>query len=208
MKSLAAFLALVTLALVTVDLHADTVNLTLATGVSTDNLVETSIANGEQFTYTNETLGLLANGNLLNSSTSVFTATYVDALGTLGVLNFTDLCTKVTILGPAVPCQQFAFSFTDVTLGDASVIAALGAAIDVDAGIATLGGSGLSPDGFNLLGASLALGSGQIDFSAPPSGGGGSDPSPVPEPGTLGLFATGLLGAAGIVRRRFAAVKI
>jgi hypothetical protein len=32
-----------------------------------------------------------------------------------------------------------------------------------------------------------------------------SDSSPVPEPGTLGLMATGLLGAAGFIRRRFQA---
>lgn len=32
-----------------------------------------------------------------------------------------------------------------------------------------------------------------------------SNTSPVPEPGTLGLLATGLLGAAGIIRRRFQA---
>lgn len=32
-----------------------------------------------------------------------------------------------------------------------------------------------------------------------------SDSSPVPEPGTLSLMATGLLGAAGFIRRRFLA---
>jgi hypothetical protein len=31
------------------------------------------------------------------------------------------------------------------------------------------------------------------------------DPSPVPEPGTLSLFGTGILGAAGLVRRRMSA---
>ncbi len=35
--------------------------------------------------------------------------------------------------------------------------------------------------------------------------GGSSNPSPVPEPGTFVLLATGLLGAAGAVRRRLAA---
>ena len=204
MKSLAAaFLALVSLITVTPYVHADNIGLTLKTGAATDLLVETPILNGEQFTYTHETLGILTNGNLLNSSTSVFTATYVDVLGTLGVFNFTDLCATVTIIGPAVPCQQFAFSFTNLTLGDASITAALAASINVNLGLASgsVGGLNLAPDGFNLAGASLGLGSGEIDFSNPPPNGGGD--SPVPEPGTLSLMATGLLGAAGAVRRRF-----
>lgn len=188
MKALSAFLALVALASATSAMHADSFTATLNTGLAANTLVVTPIANGEQFTYLNTTLGLLNNGNLLNSSTSLFTATYVDALGTLGVLNVTDVCAHVTVIGPAVPCQQFTFSFTDLTLGNASVIAALGANIMASGNVANVNFDG-----------SVALGSGTVNFSGPPS------TNPVPEPGSLSLMATGLLGAAGVLRTKFAA---
>jgi hypothetical protein len=191
MKSLSAFLALVLLALLSIDLHADTVSLT----VDGTAVVGTPILNGYSFIYTNETLGLFDNA-LLQSSTSVVTATYVDVLGTLGVFNFTDICTKVTILGPIVPCQDLAISFTDVTLGDASIVAALAANINVGVGVGniSIAGANLAPN-FGLLGLSVAGASGEIDFHDPPPA--------VPEPGTLSLMATGLLGAAGAIRRKF-----
>ena len=198
MKSLSAFLALVLLALLSIDLHADTVSLT----VDGTAVVGTPILNGYSFVYTNETLGVLDNA-LLQSSTSVITATYVDVLGTLGVFNFTDICTKVVVLGPIVPCQDLALSFTDVTLGDASVVAAIAANINVGVGVGGGGvgnigitGANLAPN-FDLLGLSVAGASGEIDFNNPPP------PPAVPEPGTLSLMATGLLGAAGAIRRKF-----
>ena len=197
MKLLSAFLALVVLALLPANLRADTIGLTLKTGAVTDTVVETPILNGEQFTYLHTTLGVWTDSNVLNSSTSLFTATYVDALGTLGVLNFTDVCTKVTIVGPSVPCQDFAFSFTDLTLPDASIIAAIAASINVNVGVANVNIAGLNlvPDGLeHLAGVSVALGGGEVDFTNPPPA--------VPEPGTLSLMATGLLGAAGVIRRR------
>jgi len=170
--------------------HADTISATLTTGLSTDGLVQSSILNGEQFTYTHETLGTLTGFNLLNSSTSVFTATYVDVTGLLGVLNVTDVCTDITVIGPAVPCQAFAFSFTDVTLPIATVIANVDASVNVNVGLA----------GLDIAGASVGTSSGQIDFTGPPP------PSSVtPEPSSLCLMATGLLTAAGAVRRRFMA---
>jgi hypothetical protein len=56
--------------------------------------------------------------------------------------------------------------------------------------------SHLVPDGLDhIAGVSVGLGSGQIDFTNPPPA--------VPEPGTLSLMATGLLGAAGAIRRKF-----
>jgi hypothetical protein len=192
MKSLFLFLALVILTFATIDLHADTVSLT----VDGTAVVGTPIANGYSFVYTNETLGILTDHNLLNSSTSVVTATYVDVLGTLGVFNFTDICTKITVLGPIVPCQDLAISFTDVTLGDASIALAIAANINVGVGVGniSIAGANLVPQS-ELLGISVAGASGEIDFHDPPPA--------VPEPGTLSLMATGLLGAAGAIRRKF-----
>jgi len=68
MKSLSAFLALVILALLTVNLHADTVNLT----INGTTVVGTPIANGFNYTYVNTSLGIFDNA-LLQSSTSVVT---------------------------------------------------------------------------------------------------------------------------------------
>jgi hypothetical protein len=183
MKTLYLFLALVVFSLATtLNLHADNISATLNTGLNTDNLIETSILNGEQFTYTHLTT------DVLNTSLTVFTATYVDALGTLGVLNVTDVCTDVTILGPAVPCQKLAFSFTDLTLGNTSLIAALGADVNLAANVANI----------DFASASIAGGSASVNFTNP----GGT--SPVPEPATLSLMATGLVGLAGAMHRKFA----
>jgi PEP-CTERM motif len=183
MKSLAAFLALVILVLAPLTVHADPI-LTLKTGVISDVLVETPILGGEQFVYTN------LYTDIFNTTLQTFTATYTDILG-VSLLNVTDVCAQVNVVFAAKPCSALAFSFTDLSLGNAIQLGALG----------TLG-LNLTGNvvGINF-GASIGGGSAEIGFGNPPPSN-----SPVPEPGTLSLFATGLLGAAGMVRRRFAAV--
>ena len=175
---------------------ADVINATLKTGLSTDALIPTAIANGEQFTYTNTTVGLLSLAGVLRSTTSVFTATFVDVLGTLGVLNITDVCTDVTVIGTPMACQDFAFSFTDVTLPVATVVVPFAASVNVT--VPSIAGEDL---GVDLASVSVGATSGEIDFTGPPT-----PPSSVtPEPSSLCLMATGLLTAAGAVRRRFTA---
>ena len=191
MKVVTAFLALVTFLFATASLHADSVNLV----INGTTVVGTPILNGYNFTYVDEALGVLSDGNLLNSSTSTVTATYLDALGTVGVFNFTDICAKVTILGPAVPCQNLAISFTNLTLPIASIDAEVAANINLGLGVSNINIDGSNLGTLNILGASVAGASGTINFGNPPSA--------VPEPASLSLMATGLLGAAGFVRRRF-----
>lgn len=184
MKSLAAtFLALVTLAVVTPQLHADPV-LTLDAGSTAVALVETPVLNGDAYVYTN------LYTDVFNTTLQTFTAVYTDVLG-VSLLNVTDVCAQVNIIFAAKPCQALAFSFTDVGLGDASLLAALGTVgVDLTGNVADLN-----------FGASIGGGSAEIGFG----GGDGGGASPVPEPGTLSLMATGLLSAAGIVRKRFMA---
>lgn len=187
LKSISAFATLGILALCTSTMRADSINVSLSTGTDVDILSNSSILNGQSFLYTNTTTG-----GILSSSTSVLSGSYVDTLGTLGVLTLTDTCTTITVIG-SVPCQRLTFSITDLTLTDISVITKLGADVTINGDVANISfGGGTS-------GGSIVL-----DFTKPAS----LPPatSPVPEPGTLSLMATGLLGAAGIVRKKFSAL--
>ena len=190
MKSLAAILALVSLSFATATLHADPV-LTLNSGATALALVETPVLGGDAFVYEdlNTTVYSLLPPSL-QITDQTFTAIYTDIAG-VSLLNVTDVCAQVNVLAPQTPCKALAFSFTDVGLGDAFQIAALGAV-----------GLDLTGDVANInFGASIGGGSAEIGFN-PPGGGSGGGPSPVPEPGTLSLMATGLLSAAGVLRKR------
>lgn len=172
----------------TTNTYADTFDVSLTTAGSTDILVQTPILNGFQFAYENLTIGAtIGLPPTASVSDSTFLATYVVTAG-VGVLNVTDVCAKVDVLTPLAPCQAFAFSFTNLSLLDASVVSAdIGTNVLVNANVAN----------FDLAGASIALGGGEVDFTnpTPPT-------SPVPEPSSIALVGTGLMGTTEMVRRR------
>jgi hypothetical protein len=187
MKLPAALLALVTLAILPSTLHADSISATINTGAGVQVFNPVVLGDTEIFNYVH------LSTDVFSTSLETFTATYADISGVLGVLNVTESCVAVTIaFGHAAPCQSLAFSFTNATLGDISVGTFLGLGVNALGDVA----------GVNFNG-SIGAGSGSFNFTnptppSPPSN------SPVPEPGSLSLMATGLLGAAGIVRRKFA----
>ena len=185
MKLPAAFLALVTLALLPSALHADTISATINAGYGTQVITPILIGDAEVFSFTK------LNTDLFSTSLESFTATYTDVSGALGLLSVTESCVAITVVFRNVaPCNSFSFSFTDATLGDITVGTFLGLGANANGDVA-----GIKFDG------SIGTGSGSFSFTNP----GSPSNSPVPEPATLSLMATSLLGAAGVLRRKFAA---
>jgi hypothetical protein len=183
MKLFLPLSVLVLIGIFTPNMFADPV-LTITDGVAAGALVETPIAGGETWVYTDDSTTLLGLG-LTQTDNDVLTATFTDVAG-VALLNITDVCANVGVLAPANPCAGFAFS--DTSLGVPYVISATGdlaAAIDLNAGAL----------GVDLGGASVGSGNASIGFNNPPS--------VTPEPSALTLLGTGLLGVAGIVRRKF-----
>lgn len=204
MKLLAVLFALVSLGIFAPNLYADPV-LTVNAGVTGGALVETPILGGYTWVYTDTVadLGLpvpplgLPLGSTLDNN--VFTATFTDIAG-VSLLNVNDVCVNVGVLVAANPCS-LAFSFTDTDLGapillsNVNLLGLLSADINADA------------IGIEVGGASIGGGQAQFGFGPPPAGGGmPAPPSATPEPGSLSLLGTGLLGLAGAVRRKFRAV--
>jgi PEP-CTERM motif len=184
MKFPATFLALVTLALLPSALRADTISATVNTSFGNQIIAPVLKGNAEVFSFTD------FNTSLFSTSLETFTATYTDLSGSLGVLDVTESCVAVTVfLNHVAPCKSLAFSFTNATLGDITVGTLLGLGATAKGDVA-----GINFDG------SIGASSASFDFTKP----GSPSNSPVPEPGTLSLMATGLLGAAAAVRRKFA----
>ena len=178
---------LVLLGIFAPNLYADPV-LTVNAGVAGGALVETPIAGGETWVYTDDSVVASLDPLYATTDNNVFTATFTDIAG-VSLLNVNDLCVNVGVSVPAKPCS-LGFTFTDASLGtpflesSASLLGILG--VDLNANAV----------GLEVGGASIGGGSAEIGFNNPP-------PSVTPEPPALTLLGTGLLGLAGVVKRRF-----
>ena len=190
MKLLIATLALLSLTVFAPNMYADPV-LTVNAGVTGGVLVETPIAGGVQWVYTDTNVNVFSLAPpSATVDNNVFTATFTDIAG-VALLNVNDVCANVGVLHAANPCSlEFAFSDTDLgdpfLLSNVNLLGLLSA--NVNAGVLDI----------EVGGASIGGGSAEFGFGAPP-------PAATPEPGTLSLLGTGLLGVAGALRRKFRA---
>ena len=165
--------------------HAD--NLEIGLNVSTTSggvllLVpaEIDLPGVQEFLYS-ETIT-----DVLNTRTTDFSATFIDLLG-IETVTVIDVCTQITIAGPATPCQGLAFAFEDLSIGTLPhLVLALGSA------------STLIDGNIGEIDFDASLGGGSAVFNFPPV----PPVAPTPEPASLSLAATGLLGVAGMVRRK------
>jgi hypothetical protein len=174
--------------------YADPV-LTVNAGVTGGVLVETPIVGGFSWVYTDDhtAVGFSPVNHLpdLLTDNNVFTATFTDIAG-VKLLNVNDICANVGVNIAPTPCS-LGFTFTDASLGTPYLVS----------DVALLGVLGLNLDA-NALGitvADVSVGGGHatIGFNPP----GTPAPAPTPEPGTLSLMGTSLLGVAGVMRRKF-----
>ena len=176
MKFIASLLASAVLsAASTVAAHATTIN----PGVDL-NLVSGTTS----YTFLQTTPGTFVATDGLNSVTAVYLHT-----GLADTFAVTEVCATVGL----TPCKGYTFTIADTNAAAVSVGLGLTAAAMADTTLTTNLAT-LKVDG--SLGAAVET----VSFALPA---GGVSPSAVPEPGTLSLFATGLIGAAGAVRRRF-----
>jgi PEP-CTERM motif len=185
MNKLLVLFAAFTIAISTTNAHADTLNATLDVGAGAGAVVFVPVGGVESFTYTNTFTDLsLGSKTFLDVFNVDLNATFADVAG-IDVLSITDVCINVSLLNAPAGCPNLAFTFADLGVGPANLLSAFGGVnAFVNAGVAN----------FDIGGASIGGGGAVFNFPG--------TPSPVPEPGTLSMMATGLLGAAGAVRRK------
>ncbi len=195
MKTLAALLSAAVLSASTLAAHAAPLNV-FGSGVNV-------LLNGSVIDTAN--VHLVEDGFSVFDRGSLLTVTYVTTptiglIPGVGLLNITDVCATAGIslgfsqAGPL--CQAEALSFTDANFGAVQIGAALALGLQE-----TLSVSGNNANLAINQSASVGFGSAAFTFVDPIA----PTTSPVPEPGTLGMMATGLLGAAGAVRRKLMA---
>ena len=176
MKLIASLLASVVLsAASTVAAHASTIS----PGIDL-NLVSGTT----NYSFLQITPGTFTATDGLNSVTAVYLHTSL--ADTFAV---TEVCATVGL----TPCKGYTFTIADSNAAAVSVGLGLSAAAMADTTLSTNLAT-LKVDG------SLGAATETVAFALP-----AVSPSAVPEPGTLGLMATGLMGAAGALRRRFRA---
>lgn len=196
MKLLLAVFALISFGVFAPNSYAD--DLTLNLGAVGGGLVDLGpvAAGAGAVTYDQLNMPILQGNTVLGLYNLNFTAAYVD-VGTFPAnvaseLVVTESCAAAALTIPPSfnnPCTGLSFVYTNTNVG--GIVDVLG---DVNIG-ADVNADVLAAD----VGLGIGSGTETIGF--------GNPPAPTPEPGSLGLLGTGILGVAGVVRRKFRAAK-
>jgi hypothetical protein len=203
MKLTSWILVLVSLGFSTTNLWADTLNLNLSNtdSVAVNGVGSPTSVDGEVFTYDALGVNVIQNGQLAGIYNLNFTGTLLDVgnfpAGIASEFLVTESCINIAIGARGPQCSGLSFTYDNTSLGPLDLQALVGVGVNIGADI-----NGVDIAGIDTgvgLDAGIGGGSETLGFGNPPP-----SASPTPEPGTLSLLGTGLLGVAGVVRKRFA----